>query len=570
MQIVKTIKNFTKFVFILALVLVAHSVLAADIGEVNTFNVEKDFDAGSRNQISAVLISASSKVYFYIEKPWWDAQSQSKKDEILSDLGDLGQEFDNRIYPILTSIFGSEWKPGVDNDSKITVFFEAMNSSEGGYFREADEYIKLQIPTSNEREMLYLSLDKISDQNLKVILAHELVHLITFNQKNIKFGIEDDVWLNEARADYSSTILGYDDNYGGSNLQQRVRDFIEGPSDSVTDWRGTKYDYASVSLLMRYIVDHYGVNILFDSLKSQYSGIESINYALVKVGFKKDFGGIFTDWTIASVLNDCSANQHYCYLNSNLKNFRLAPSLNFLPLTGNVSLSVTNSIKPWAGSWLKFIGGNGDLELGFSGLKGLNFKVPYIVTDSVGTSAVKLFELDQNQQGQINVEKFGTDYKSLIILPSLQSNTSYTSGQEFTYPYNYTVKIIAAEQSNNQDIIQQLLNQIEDLKQQIANLESQLNGSSSASCDSFNSNLYFGMSNNNNVKCLQQFLKDQGVGIYPEGFITGYFGNLTRAAVIRFQEKFALEVLTPLGLASGTGYVGPNTRSKINQINGSI
>ena len=209
--------------------------------------------------------------------------------EILTDLDNLSDEFNNNIYPNLTSTFWFEWTPGIDNDTRITVLFESMNSTEGGYFREDDEYDKLQLPDSNEREMLYLSISNIDDPNVKIILAHEFTHLITFNQKNKIYGVEEDTWLNEARADYASTILGYDDTYAGHNLQQRVNDFIENPSDSITDWSGTKYDYASVNLFMHYLVDHYGINILSDSLKSKLVGIESINYALQKNGCQRKF-----------------------------------------------------------------------------------------------------------------------------------------------------------------------------------------------------------------------------------------------------------------------------------------
>ena len=73
------------------------------------------------------------------------------------------------------------------------------------------------------------------------------------------------------------------------------------------------------------------------------------------------------------------------------------------------------------------------------------------------------------------------------------------------------------------------------------------------------------MMNSKEVRCLQEFLKSQGSEIYPEGLITGNFLNLTQLAVIRFQEKYATEILNPLGLGKGTGYVGPLTRAKINQ-----
>ncbi len=55
-------------------------------------------------------------------------------------------------------------------------------------------------------------------------------------------------------------------------------------------------------------------------------------------------------------------------------------------------------------------------------------------------------------------------------------------------------------------------------------------------------------------------------GIYPEGEITGYFGQKTKKAVTTFQEKYASEILEPLGLKKGTGKVGPLTRKKINEI----
>jgi hypothetical protein len=68
------------------------------------------------------------------------------------------------------------------------------------------------------------------------------------------------------------------------------------------------------------------------------------------------------------------------------------------------------------------------------------------------------------------------------------------------------------------------------------------------------------------VKALQELLLQEGV--YPDGLVTGYFGNLTKQAVIQFQEKYASEILVPNGLTAGTGTVGPSTRNKMNQLLG--
>lgn len=80
----------------------------------------------------------------------------------------------------------------------------------------------------------------------------------------------------------------------------------------------------------------------------------------------------------------------------------------------------------------------------------------------------------------------------------------------------------------------------------------------------FKSNLKLG-SQGTEVKELQKCLaKDPEV--YPEGEITGYFGKLTKKAVIRFQEKYKEEILEPAGIEKGTGLVRKTTRAKLNEI----
>jgi hypothetical protein len=71
---------------------------------------------------------------------------------------------------------------------------------------------------------------------------------------------------------------------------------------------------------------------------------------------------------------------------------------------------------------------------------------------------------------------------------------------------------------------------------------------------------------NSDIRLLQQFLTSLGSSIYPAGKITGYFGPLTRQAVIRFQERYAQEILAPQGLKHGNGRVGPATLKKINAL----
>jgi hypothetical protein len=87
----------------------------------------------------------------------------------------------------------------------------------------------------------------------------------------------------------------------------------------------------------------------------------------------------------------------------------------------------------------------------------------------------------------------------------------------------------------------------------------------------FTTNLSLG-SSGTLVATLQQMLNrdaDTRVassGPGSSGNETPYFGSLTKAAVVRFQEKYANEILTPVGLAQGNGYVGLYTRAKLNTL----
>ncbi|MHA1169249.1 MAG: peptidoglycan-binding protein, partial [Candidatus Hodarchaeales archaeon] len=522
--------------------------------QVKTFFVNSSYDLEAREQIPATLRKLSQNAYFYIENEWYQNLDEDEKEIIEQSLEILAQEFDQTIYPKLTATYGQEWKPGIDNNSHITILFHQMKGEAGGYFNSGDEYLNVQNPTSNEREMIYLNTDHLKYEVIKSYVAHEFVHLITFNQKERLRGVSEEIWLNELRADFAPTFLGYDEEYQGSNLQQRVRQFVASPNDSLTEWQNEKRDYGMVNIFSQYLVDHYGIEILADSLKSSPTGILSINEALKKNDVEKDFSQIFTDWTISVFLNDCSLGEEYCYQNQNLKNLKITPSLIFLPSTQRTNVSLDYFIKQWSGNWYRVIGGEGDFKLEFDGEDRVEFEVPYVVCQNAHECSVDFLNLDEKQDGEIFLEDFGSNWTSLTLIPSIQTKTSGFDGREPSYSFSLSVSV--ENQENEEKLIEELMAKIAEIQAQIAEIRAKIAAilGEQVSCQKFNQNLYFGMKNEQ-VRCLQEFLKEQGKEIYPQGLVTGYFGPLTQMAVIRFQERFAEEILYPLDLTSGTGFV---------------
>jgi hypothetical protein len=531
------------------------------------FYVDPNYDLYQREEIFATEIETSQRAHFFVDDDFWEFLTESQKTEIQKSLKSLGEEFDKKIYPVLTQNFGTEWSPGIDGDPKITILFHKMRKDAAGYFNSGDEYPRIQNPKSNQREMVYLNADNISSPLLKSLLAHEFVHLITFNQKTRTFGVEEETWLNEARAEYAPTLLDYDEGTD-SNLQRRINQFLKNPTDSIVEWSGEVADYGALNLLTQYLVERFGKEILIDSLKRKETGIASIDATLKEYGLKETFSQTFLDWVITVLINDCEFDPKYCYKNKNLKNLRLLPEIVFLPLSGEVELSAQKLTQNFAGNWIRFIGGSEDLKIKFDGM-GNFFRVPFITQDRSGNYKIDYFVLDKNQKGEILIKNFRKEVVSVTIIPVAQVKISNFDNSN--YYFVYQANIVKHKEEESQDI-SKLLAQIEQLKQQIAYYQQKINEilgkTQPISCQKIERNLYYGLMNDPEVRCLQQFLKSQGPEIYPEGLVTGNFLNLTKSAVIRFQEKYKEEILKPLGLEFGTGFVGPSTRSKINQLLG--
>ena len=154
--------------------------------------------------------------------------------------------------------------------------------------------------------------------------------------------------------------------------------------------------------------------------------------------------------------------------------------------------------------------------------------------------------------------------KKIVAVATVLTVFSFVAGPAFA---------LTAEEL--QASINLLMTQLTGLQAQLAILQGTPTGTTACTITSFDTNLSQGMTGEA-VKCLQKILNSStdtqvaSSGAGSPGNETTYFGALTKAAVIIFQQKHASEILTPVGLTTGTGLVGPKTRAKLNTMLGVV
>lgn len=430
-----------------------------------TFFVDSNFDKFSRGSITATQRVEGARARYFIEDPYWNSLSASSQNTTLSRIEELSDVFDSQIYPNVTRVFGTEWNPGIDGDSKITILIMQMRNSFGGYFASINELSRTQASNSNEREMFYLPTVFLgSARQLHAFAAHEFQHLVNYNQKNRLQNVTEETWLNELMSEIAPTVSDLNTPFSESYLQDRLQTFLKAPGTPLTRWENTGNDYGLVSMFGHYLLDRFGERFYTELMQNPAKGIESINAALAALGRVQKFEDIFSDWVVSVLLNNCSVApvNTFCYLNPGLGADNLL--ITFTPGTESAKvIEDTATTFAWQGNWLSYTRDIADTTsedpvfiFTITKPTGRDFAVPYVVYPQQGLPQV-YYATFSGDTAKFYVNDFGEEISRIDVMPIYQefgtsiSTATYSVRAEVsaTIPADATQSVAAKDVAIN-------------------------------------------------------------------------------------------------------------------------
>lgn len=241
-----------------------------------------------------VLHSRTEHAYFWFE----DGVSVDE-----ASLDAAARYFEDHIWPMNNAIYGDEWIPGIDGDSRLHILHQAtINASVVGAFNPVDQCPRFLCPDSNQREILYVNLDlaPVNSQPYLATLTHEHQHLIQHHVDG-----NEERWLNEGLSQLAEHLAGFHPRYiSGENM----RDFLRNPDHHLNGWTFTGYDmgryYGAAYLWTVYLYERFGLDFIRHMASHPHDGLAGIQHALVETGAAASVDEVFADWILANYLDD--------------------------------------------------------------------------------------------------------------------------------------------------------------------------------------------------------------------------------------------------------------------------
>lgn len=317
------------------------------IGDLHTF---KTFNFSNKKweETPARLLKTGENICLYLE------EGREVDDKILDS---LVKEFDARIYPTTARYFGSEARPGVDGDNRLTVLLmDIRDDSEttgvytSGYFNRADCYLPGEIPAdsdlqTNSREMLYADINPsdITSSEFFSTIAHELQHLVHFYQDAKEYD-----WLNEGCSQMAPWLCGY-------GHPRQISAWQKTPDNSLLAWAPWQQvaNYGQVYLWTYYVMNRFcrdeqeRVQFFRQLVADPEQGMLSYDKLFKARG--TSFSALFNNFCITSFVNRSQVDPANLSFGEDLAGFQL-PATAFVE---SLPTTIRNNVSIWGADLVK-------------------------------------------------------------------------------------------------------------------------------------------------------------------------------------------------------------------------
>jgi immune inhibitor A len=297
--------------------------LPAEVGDEFTFTVsddglgieyDEDFVVIREGTHGLILVTKNASVsyngsaYFFANPIGDDSEPWLRSKDIITDvqLDYLSAEFDNNIYPTVTTIYGEPLPRGDEGQKVWTLLF---NIRDDAYYNPAATmyiagYFSASSSAENNKNMMHIDTYDWANRTgpgvdrpylYEGTFAHEFEHLVHFD-----IDPDEPSWVDEGLADLAGFFCGY-----GHSESHIAYYMVYHPFTSLTFWGSGLEDYGASYLFQLYLYEHYGGAAFTSALvQEQANGIEGIENTLAAFGYKDSFDEIFDNWTVANYVDD--------------------------------------------------------------------------------------------------------------------------------------------------------------------------------------------------------------------------------------------------------------------------
>ena len=378
-------------------------VAAAPAAPVQIGQVERLFIHIPETEVTATCIAKSEHLYVYVDNSvrhlFTDADAVA-----------VAREFDTRIYPKVREWMGTEWKPGLDRDNRITLLMHdvGMNGSGqdyGGYFAPTDQLPTL--PNSNRREMLYMDVFQFRERSRHTFhssLAHEFAHLVNWFQNG---GTTDQRWLEEGIASFVEWAV-----YG--NVHNIFVDgYLANPSVSLAYANTNDTYYGGTFMLMLYLYEQYGgPELIRGIVETDALGEHAINAALAGGGKRVRFPEVFLNWGLANWVNTQAQNKQLGY--ASLRDRTVSAAVPRVRSYPNESNNIR--IDQWSAHYIALENLPQTLDLSVIGSGSGNLYATTLYLPSNGRSVVTPIPFNAKNRGYLRQEGLLRDGEMILMV----------------------------------------------------------------------------------------------------------------------------------------------------------